>query len=145
MNIRAVQLLDELGIECYSGIIVGTDWERRDFDTLIAFLKRFRMPLLNVQPITPIPGTPLYERVKGEVAVPREQYHLWDMAHILVNPTRQSRRAFYLNIIRVYYKASTGFKGHWYVLRNYGPRIFARTAYGVFYLTWQYLVLALRG
>jgi radical SAM superfamily enzyme YgiQ (UPF0313 family) len=145
MNVRAVQILDELGIECYSGIIVGTDWERRDFDTLITFLKQFKMPLLNVQPLTPIPGTPLYERLKDDVAVSRDQYHLWDMAHILVNPTRMSRRAFYLNIIRVYYKTGTGFKGHWYVLRKYGPRIFLRTAFGVIYLTWQYLLLAWRG
>ncbi|MFZ1376062.1 MAG: cobalamin-dependent protein [Geothrix sp.] len=145
MNIRAVEILDELGIECYSGIIVGTDWERRDFDALIAFLKRFKRPLLNVQPLTPMPGTPLFERIKGQVTVPREDYHLWDMAHMLIDPTRMSRRAFYLNIIRVYYKASTGFQGHWYVLRRYGFRIFARTAYGALHLTWQYLLMALRG
>jgi hopanoid C-3 methylase len=145
MNTRAVHLLDSMGVECYSGIIVGTDWAREDFDKLIRFLKQFKMPLLNVQPITPIPGTHLYEKMKDHLQIPRQKYHLWDMAHILVKPTKLSRRAFYWNIIRVYYLTSAGFNGHLYVIRNYGLKIYYRTICGVFFLTWQYLKLWLRG
>ncbi|MBI9103206.1 MAG: cobalamin-dependent protein [Spirochaetales bacterium] len=145
MNTRAVQLLDEMGIECYSGIIVGTDWDRENFNTLIKFLKQFKMPLLNVQPITPIPGTPLYEKMKDKILVPRDKFHLWDMAHILIEPEKMSRRAFYWNMLRVYYQTSTGFKGHWYVLKNYGFRVYRHTAAGALYITWQYLKLVMKG
>jgi radical SAM superfamily enzyme YgiQ (UPF0313 family) len=134
-----------MGIECYSGIIVGTDWDRENFDTLIRFLKQFKMPMLNIQPITPIPGTPLYEKMKDHVRVVRQEYHLWDMAHILIEPTKMSRRAFYWNMIRVYYLTSTGLKGHRYVLKNYGFRIYRRTIFGVLFLTWQYIKLLVQG
>jgi hopanoid C-3 methylase len=145
MNTQAVHLLDTMGIECYSGIIAGTDWTRKDFDTLIQFLNQFKMPMINLQPITPIPGTPVYDNQKHEITEPRTEYQLWDMAHILLEPKNMSRRSFYWNMIRVYYKTSTGWKGHVYVLKNYGFKIYYRTITGILYLTWQYFKLLSKG
>jgi len=143
-NSKATHFLDSLGIECYSGIIIGTDWEQKDFDFLIRFLNTFKMPLLNIQPITPIPGTPLYDTFKNKIIVPREQHHLWDMTHILLKPTKMSTRRFYYNIIRTYYKTATGLKGHVYVFKKYGFRIYVRTISGVFNVTWQYIKLIIK-
>jgi radical SAM superfamily enzyme YgiQ (UPF0313 family) len=145
VNTRAVGLLDAMGIECYSGIIVGADWGKEDFDSLIRFLNQFKQPLINIQPATPLPGTPLYEQSRDSIIVPREQYHLWDMAHQIMEPTKMSRRRYYFNIMRAYYKTGTGARSHWYVLRKYGLRIYLRIARGALFITWQYLKLALWG
>jgi radical SAM superfamily enzyme YgiQ (UPF0313 family) len=145
INRKAIGLLDSMGIECYSGIITGVDWKRRDFDELIGFLNEFRQPLINLQPVTPIPGTPLYEKCKDAIVIPRLEYQWWDMAHLLMAPTEMSRRNYYFNMIRAYYKTGAGTKAHWYVLRKYGPGAYLRIARGAFFITWQYLKLALRG
>lgn len=145
INSQAIHLLDRLGIECYSGIMVGADWDKKDFDYLISFLKQFKRPLLNIQPVTPIPGTMLYEKRGHEVIEPRQKYHLWDMAHILLEPTKMSRRNYYFQIMRTYYATATGPGAHVYVLRKYGLRVFLRTGIGVAYVTWQYLKLVIKG
>lgn len=144
-NVRAIHILEGLGIEAYSGVIVGMDWTRADFDGLITHLRAFKRPLLNVQPLTPMPGTPFHDEVKERITVPRTEHGKWDMAHLLMEPTGMSRRAFYWNILRVYFKASANAAGLFYVLRRYGLRVYLRVLRGTGHISLQYLKLILRG
>jgi len=144
MNVRAVRILEKLGLECYSGIIVGIDWEKRDFDNLIKFLNIFEMPMLNIQPISPMPGTPTYNKYQNQIVVPREKYELWDMAHLLIEPSKMSRGKFYYNILRTYYMTALGLKAHIYIIKRYGLKIYWRTFKGSLYITWQYLKLIIK-
>ena len=145
MNIRAVQVLENMGLDCYSGIIVGMDWEKKDFDHLINFLNGFKHPMINVQPITPIPGTPIYEKLKEQIIIPRERYELWDMAHLLLQPTRMSKSRFYYHILRTYYQTSVSLRAHRYILKKYGLKVYLRTLKGALHITLQYLKLILAG
>jgi radical SAM superfamily enzyme YgiQ (UPF0313 family) len=145
MNLKAVRTLEAAGIECYSGIIVGMDWEDRDFTTLARWLNSFEWPIVNIQPITPMPGTPVFERFKERITVPRERYELWDMAHLLMEPEKMSRRRYYLNIIRTYLTSSVGVGPHIKLVRKYGLRVYLRVLYGVTYVLGQYVKLALKG
>ena len=106
VNNRAVRILEKYGVQCYSGLIVGFDWEKRDFDALIAYLNSFEHPMVNIQPVTPIKGTPLYEAWKGRITEKEGNYHLFDMAHAVLEPERMSKRAFYYHILRAYWKTS---------------------------------------
>ena len=141
VNVAAMHLIEELGMHCYSGLLAWPDWTRGDFDDLIAFLKTFKRPIFNLQPITPIPGTAFYEKVKDKVAVPREQYHLWDLAHQLFTPKHMGVEEFYRNILRVYYSTSSTPRMHWYILRKCGFGAYLRTLRGTFLITLQYLRL----
>ncbi len=141
INTQAVNILENLEIYCYSGLIAGLDFEQCDFDNLIKYLNDFQHPAINLQPITPLPGTPLYHKIGSEVCIPRERYELWDMAHILIRPTKMSPRKFYYNILRVYFKTSARFSAHRHILKQYGWKIYLRTLKGAFCITWQYLCL----
>ncbi len=79
INVKAVNVLERNGLQCYSGLIVGEDWKKQDFDTLIDHLNTFEHPLVNIQPITPMPGTPLFDEYDHEIEVDREKYAWWDM------------------------------------------------------------------
>lgn len=143
INEKAIRILEKHDIECYSGIIVSMDWKDEDFDNLARWLNRFKRPMVNIQPITPMPGTPLYKKLENEICVSREDYELWDMAHLVLRTTAISPGRFYCNIMKTYYKTSAGFGAHRYILSRYGPRVYLRNLKGSLYITWQYLKLIL--
>lgn len=141
INIKAINTLERNGIQCYSGLIVGEDWVKEDFDTLIEYLNSFEHPLVNIQPITPMPGTPLYEEYGGEIDVQREKYAFWDMAHVVFKPLKMSKRAYYYNILRAYMKTSANKKQRSFIRERYGNDVYRRVRSGAARIFLQYLKL----
>ena len=144
INNKAVRILEKHGVQCYSGLIVGYDWEKKDFDALIAYLNSFAHPMVNIQPITPIKGTPLYEVWQDRITQPETDHHLFDMAHAVLEPERMSKRAFYYHILRAYWSTSASRKGRRYIKERYGPAVYRRVRRGALSITWQYVKLILR-
>lgn len=142
-NVRAVEILERNGLQCYSGLIVGEDWTGEDFDTLIRHLNSFDHPLVNIQPITPMPGTPLYDEYPHVIETPREDYALWDMAHVVFRPLRMKKRAYYYHIIRAYLKTSANRKQRRFIRARYGAPIYRRVRRGATRIFFQYLRLML--
>ena len=145
INIRAIRIMEELGLETYLGLMTAENWRREDFDNLISQMSQFKHPFVNIQPVTPIPGTPLYERKKDEVVFPRERYELWDMAHILFKPTGMSVRKYYYNIVRAYIKIIKNQKAKKYITEKYGKKTAKRCTKGAVAIFFQYLKLMIRG
>ncbi|MDR1396562.1 MAG: radical SAM protein [Desulfarculales bacterium] len=139
VNVRAIEIIESLGMNCYAGLIAMPDWESKDFDNLIKFLKRFKRPLINLQPLTPLPGTASYEQYRDQLAVPRQRHEIWDIAHLIIKPRHMTAADFYKNILRVYYRTSAGLGTHLYILRKYGLKAYLRTLRGVITITGQYL------
>jgi radical SAM superfamily enzyme YgiQ (UPF0313 family) len=144
-NVKALHILEDNDINFYAGLLAGADWRERDFDDLIRFLRQFKHPIFTLQPVTPLPGTPFYERTKEKVIMPRERAHFWDLAHILFQPEHMSVGAFYKNILRVYYRTASPLRAHPYILRHFGLRAYLRTLKGTLLITLQYLRLVRRG
>jgi radical SAM superfamily enzyme YgiQ (UPF0313 family) len=140
-NIKAVNILERNGLQCYSGLIVGEDWVKKDFDTLIEYLNTFEHPLVNIQPITPMPGTPLFDEYQYEVNVPREKYECWDMAHVVFKPINMKKRWYYYHIIRAYLKTSANKKQRKFIKERYGKDIYKRVRKGATKIFFQYLRL----
>lgn len=138
-NTVAVRILEKNGVQCYSGLIVGEDWEKKDFNTLIEYLNGFEHPLVNVQPITPMPGTPLYDEYAYEITVPRTRYELWDMAHVVFKPVHMSKRKFYYHIVRAYLKTSANARQRAYIRKRYGKKVYRRVKKGAAHVFFQYL------
>ena len=143
-NNKAVRILEKHGVQCYSGLIVGYDWKREDFDALIAYLNSFAHPMVNIQPITPIKGTPLYQAWKGRITEDESHYHLFDMAHAVLEPEHMSKRAFYYHILRAYWKTAASRKGRRYIRERYGLPVYRRVRRGAVCITWQYIKLIIR-
>ena len=138
-NGEAVRVLENCGMQCYSGLIVGEDWVREDFDTLIKYLNGFDHPLVNIQPITPMPGTPLFESYTREIDVPRSRYELWDMAHVVFVPEKMSKRRYYCNILRAYLKTAANAKQRKFIYERYGKKVYNRVKRGAAHVVLQYI------
>ena len=140
-NIKAVNILERNGMQCYSGLIVGEDWVKDDFDTLINYLNSFEHPQVNIQPITPMPGTPLFNEYKYEITTNRSDYECWDMAHVVYQPINLSKRKYYYHIIRAYVKTAANKKQRKYIKERYGKDIYKRVKKGATKIFFQYLKL----
>ena len=140
-NIKAVNILEKNGLQCYSGLIVGEDWVKEDFDTLINYLNSFEHPLVNIQPITPMPGTPLFDEYKYEIEVARENYAWWDMAHVVFKPVNMNKRFYYYHILRAYLKTSANKKQRQFIRVRYGKTVYNRVKHGATRIFFQYLRL----
>lgn len=138
-NRAAVNIIEGNGMQCYSGLIVGEDWVKADFDSLIDYLNSFEHPLVNVQPITPMPGTPLYDQYPRELVIPREKYEMWDMAHVVFKPDNMSRRKYYYYILRTYLKTSANKKQRKFIYEKYGKKVYKRVRSGAAHIFFQYL------
>ena len=140
-NIKAVGILERNGLQCYSGLIVGEDWVKEDFDTLINYLNSFEHPLVNIQPITPMPGTPLFDEYKYEIEVARDKYAWWDMVHVVFKPINMKTRLYYYHIIRAYLKTSANKKQREFIRARYGIKVYRRVKKGATKIFFQYLRL----
>ncbi|MBE7077131.1 MAG: radical SAM protein [Clostridiales bacterium] len=141
INVKAVNILEKNGLQCYSGLIVGEDWVKKDFDTLIKHLNTFDHPLVNIQPITPMPGTPLFDEYNHEIVVPREKYAWWDMAHVVFKPLNMSKRLYYYHIVRAYLKTSANKKQRKFIKERYGKKVYNRVKKGAAKIFFQYVRL----
>lgn len=140
-NIKAINVLERNGLQCYSGLIVGEDWKKEDFDGLINYLNSFEHPLVNIQPITPMPGTPLFEEYPHKITISRKKYACWDMAHILFNPKYMSKRKYYYHILRAYLKTSANKKQRTFIKEKYGKAVYNRVKKGAVKIAFQYIKL----
>jgi radical SAM superfamily enzyme YgiQ (UPF0313 family) len=141
----AVRVLQKLGIECHAGIIVSPGWTAKDFTGLTKWLISLGRPFVNIQPITPMPGTPLHERMRGELCLDPARHELWDMTHLALAPTQMSRRRYIWNIVKAYFYTTVSPANHLHILRRYGLGVYLRTSRGSSHLTWQYIKMWLKG
>jgi len=140
-NIAAVRVLEAAGVQCYAGLITGPDWKREDFDQLITHLNQFDHPMVNIQPITPMPGTPLYDDEGAGLALSRERAERWDMAHLAFVPQAMGPRAYYWHLLRTYWSTSASAPQRRYLRARYGESVYRRVRKGAVGITWQYLKL----
>jgi hopanoid C-3 methylase len=131
-------------VQCYSGLITGEDWGPADFDGLVDFLNQFDHPMVNIQPITPMPGTPLYDEEHEHLTLPRSHSERWDMAHLAFTPTALSPRAYYWQLLLAYYRTSASAAQRRYIKGRYGNHVYRRVLRGALGITWQYLKLIAR-
>jgi len=100
-NRQAMQVLNELGIDCYATLILSPDWGEPEFDGLIRTIREMGIQFVNLQPLTPLPGTGT-DVPDEQLVIPRDDFPRWDLAHVTVRPTRLTVDQYYGQIIRAY-------------------------------------------
>ncbi len=145
INERAINILKKYEVECYGTLILGVDWNERDFIRLYKWIRKIDIKFINLQPYTPIPGTALFDEYKDKLIVPREDYEKWDLAHLTVHPTKISIRRYYWNIIKLYYKITMNPRNVAKMIKAYGLRENIKLSVGASKITMQYLNKMLRG
>jgi len=91
-NLRAIEILKELGVGFTCNFIVDPTWEPADFAKLKEWISRHGTYNSGFSVLTPLPGTDLWDEVKGQVNT--QDWELFDIMHSVL-PTKMSLADFY--------------------------------------------------
>lgn len=140
-----IKLLSTLDIECYGTFIIGLDWEKTDFKSLHQFIVKTGIQFVNLQPLTPMPGTGVYEKSSKDWIVKTDDFAKWDMAHLVVQPEHLSIRRYYFEIVRLYYRVTLRPVMVLRVLKKYPFKENIKLTIGANRVMWQYIKRIIKG
>lgn len=103
VNKEAMSILNRLSICCYATIILPARWSRAEFDECGRRFRELGIRFVNLQPITPLPGTG-FEADKDSLVIDKKDFPKWDLAHVTVRPEKMSVADYYGEILRLYMK-----------------------------------------
>lgn len=139
INERCIHILKRLDIELYATLIIPMDFSKADFSELTGWLKSLNVRFVNLQPLTPLPGTNIFEEYIPSIIVEREDYSKWDMAHIVLQPEHVSIRKFYIQLLKAYYQIIMRPRHIISLIKKYGIKANIKMLIGSNYVSWQYI------
>jgi radical SAM superfamily enzyme YgiQ (UPF0313 family) len=114
-NERAILFLKEIGVKTDVTFIIHPDYDIEDFDNLASYAKHLEADFVIFNPLTPFPGTDLYEEVKEQLTT--TNLELYDMSHMVL-PTKLPLEKFYRELSYIYYKMFRAFKDRYTSLKS---------------------------
>ncbi|MEN8228247.1 MAG: cobalamin-dependent protein [Bacteroidota bacterium] len=100
-NEEAITVLNANNIDCYATIILPPDWGKEEFAHCRDKLRALGVHYVNLQPLTPLPGTGLEVNDKSLI-IPYSDFSRWDLAHVTIQPEKMSVANYYKNILKLY-------------------------------------------
>jgi len=104
-NRRAIEVLRRHGVDTYGSLIPRPDYGPDDWERLRRWIDDNGLYYLNISPLTPLPGTAIWDDYKDTVTVSRRAHGLWDLSHAVL-PTRMPLKAYYRELLRTYARAT---------------------------------------
>ncbi|ABR49613.1 Radical SAM domain protein [Alkaliphilus metalliredigens QYMF] len=144
-NEEAVKILKRHDIEIYGTFILDMDFSKEDFKDLYGWIKKLDLTFVNLQPLTPLPGTEIYESYEKHFIIQKQEYEKWDLAHLVLAPTKMSVRRYYFEMIKLYYKITMDPKSVVKLIRKYGFKDVLKLSIGSSRVTQQYIGKIVRG
>lgn len=103
LNRAAVAVLRRHRIDTYASLITGPDYLPEDWDRLWRFIEESGLYYVNISPLTPLPGAPVWSELEPALTVPRAAHPLFDLSHVLL-PTRMDLKDYYRSLLKLYRK-----------------------------------------
>ncbi|MFO7888382.1 MAG: cobalamin-dependent protein [Eubacteriales bacterium] len=145
INEECINILKKLNIELYATLIIPLDFTLEDFKEMTNWLRDLNIRFVNLQPLTPLPGTTMFDKYSSELIVKREDYYMWDMAHVVLRPENMSIRKFYLELLTAYYKIVMRPKHMIALIKKYGIKSNFKMLIGSSLVSFQYIKKIIRG
>lgn len=139
INESCINILKGLDIELYATLIIPMDFSKDDFKELTIYLRELDVRFVNLQPLTPLPGTDIFEEYIPYLIVDKEDYSRFDMAHVVLQPEYMSIRGFYFQLLKSYYQIIMRPKHMIALIKKYGLKANIKMLLGSSYVSWQYI------
>lgn len=101
-NERAVEVLQDLGIDIYASLIVRPEFTKADFAACAQYCRTLGLDFATFAMLTPLPGTDFYRKARGQMIT--HNYDYFDFVHTLL-PTTLPLKEFYREYYRLYQRA----------------------------------------
>lgn len=94
-NIRAVEILNKVGINIMGMFIVGLDFTAKDFSKLYRWIKQHKLRHTAISIFTPEFSSELMEEYKSRLIT--ENPEAWDYLHVVAKPSKLSVSRYYFH------------------------------------------------
>ncbi|HEX8153313.1 MAG TPA: hypothetical protein VF698_09320, partial [Thermoanaerobaculia bacterium] len=91
-NVKAIEILKDLGVGFTPNFIVDPGWDRDDFQRLREWVEQMGAYNSGFSILTPLPGTDLWDTAKAQVNT--KQWEMFDIVHTVL-PTKLPLDEFY--------------------------------------------------
>ena len=98
-NLKAARLLEKLGIDVWASFIAHPDWSNEDFKKLRSIVKQLKPQISSINPLTPFPKLPLYDKYKDRLLYPSDDYKSWSFGQVMIRPSKLSLRGYYYELL----------------------------------------------
>jgi radical SAM superfamily enzyme YgiQ (UPF0313 family) len=98
-NVRALQILKELGVGATCNFIVDPGWDHEDFARLRDWIEEMNAWISGFSILTPLPGTDLWDTAKSDITT--HQWEMFDIVHTVL-PTKLPLHEFYEEYSRLW-------------------------------------------
>ncbi len=136
---KASEVLYQNNVDLYAGAIVGPDWDKKDFKNFAKWIRRMHIRYVNLQPLVPLPGTPIYDDYKGRLLLDEKEYEKWDLTHLAIMPTKLSPTSYYFEIIRGYFRTTASLSSLNYIRKKCGLKVAIKCFRGAMKMLWHYI------
>ncbi|HEY2581061.1 MAG TPA: radical SAM protein [Mucilaginibacter sp.] len=100
-NRLAIEVLRRHKVDTYGSLIPNPDYTEDDWNRLWEFIKETGLYYVNISPLTPQPGTVIWDLYKDSVTIPREAHGMWDFSHAVL-PTKMPLKKYYRSLMKLY-------------------------------------------
>lgn len=94
INTEAIAILNELGISIVGDFIISPQYDEDDFERLTSYLEKNTIDLPMITVLTPLPGTPLYKKIREQITNHNLDFYTLTNA---VTETKLDEKQFYLH------------------------------------------------
>jgi len=94
---------------------------------------------VNLQPLVPLPGTPIYDDYKGRLLLDEKEYEKWDLTHLAIMPTKLTPTKYYLEILKGYFRTTASLSSLEYIRKKCGIKIAIKCFRGAMKMVWHYI------
>ena len=119
-NREAARLLQEIGIDVWASFMAHPDWTREDFRTFRRYIRELAPEISTINPLTPFPGLPLFEKYKDRLLYRVEDYHRWSFGQVMIMPSKMSLRSYYMELLKTYLYINLALNRNTEMIRKYG-------------------------
>lgn len=129
-NLKAARILERLGIDAWASFIAHPDWSREDFRKLRRTVSLLKPQISTINPLTPFPNLPLYDKYKDRLLYPREDYKSWSFGQVMIRPSKISLRGYYCQLLLTNLYVNLVVNRKTEMLNQYGLRRILKLAVG---------------
>jgi len=98
-NLKAARILEQLGIDAWASFIAHPDWSKEDFRKLRSTVSLLKPQISSINPLTPFPDLPLYQKYKNRLLYPKGDYQSWSFGQVMIRPSKLSLRGYYYELL----------------------------------------------
>ncbi|MBU2101787.1 MAG: radical SAM protein [Candidatus Omnitrophota bacterium] len=103
-NVKAIEILNQLGIECFAHFIIFPHFKQKEFRELWAFIKKYKIAQPYFVPLTPTPGTILFKEMKEKKQLSIYNYGFFNLEYMVCKTTLPKWR-FYFEYVLLWLKS----------------------------------------